>query len=300
MDKQILEKAKTAQAARDQAASGLVKMEEKKASVKPTVYQKVRAEYETKLEEAKKELSALLAQVQARAQELTRSAQELTKSLDSVSEARDELTLRHHIGEIDDAEYRSRIEEFDRRGQAADKEVKASQAELEEITAPFMNEPGFRAGVAAATKSGQFPAPVAPAPPAAKSPPSPPRQEIEDALGDPFAESATSSGAVKASFTNPILLVNSRGEETSYLLDLGELAIGRAHDNDIVIEEDGALPKHAVVRFEQDHYVVTTVGSDSNISVNDKAVRRSALADGDRIRIGKSEITFRNVRFDDI
>ncbi len=202
------------------------------------------------------------------------------------------------------------------------KETERARTELAEIVTPFQDEPGFaellpqeeatttvlsQTDTAEAVAPESVPEAASAASADSSEEPPPSREQIAEALGDPFSDvgpaevESTDEGpgdGDKPFFTNPFLIVRSGSEETSYLLDLGELAIGKAADNDIVLDEEAALPKHAVVRFEQDHYVVVSLAGDGQLLVNDKTEKRAKLADGDRITIGKSEITFHKVRFD--
>lgn len=342
MDKQLLERAKVLKVARDKAAASLLKMEEKKAEVKASVFQKVHAEYEAKLAEARKDLSGVIPPLQNRARELQQQLKTLAGRVEELGEKLDEVTLRHHIGEIAADAFGKLSKEIEKARETAKVDSERSRQELDDLLVAFGDEPGFpsaegggssetpesertmmappspevlaQTGAHAASHAaatGAVPAAPHAAPaatqttaakknaaPAAADPRTPPmREQIEEALGDPFAEVA-SGGGDKPFFTNPILLVTCRGDETSYLLDLGELSIGRSAENDIILDDDATQARHAIVKFEQDHYVVQSLVSDGQLFVNDKVAKRAALADGDRIRIGKAEITFRNVRFD--
>ncbi|MFN7971905.1 MAG: FHA domain-containing protein [Acidobacteriota bacterium] len=312
MDRETLEKAKALIATRESVTQSLIKMEEKKADVKPAVYQKVKTDYDNRLSECKKELAATLPGILARGQGLERTLGALAKNQEELSEVEDELVLRHHIGETPDGEFNKKSAEIKKKREQMKGEQDGAGKELGDILGVCRQEPGFGdinpnpgptpAGAsAAAVDARRAPTPPAPtAPPTAPLPAPPASKEmIEEALGDPFAEVSGAAGAPdKPFFTNPTLIVKSKGEETSYLLDLGEVAIGKAPDNDIVLNEENALPKHAIVRFEQDHYTVISLAGDGQLLVNDKSMRRAPLNDGDRVRIGRSEITFRNVRYE--
>lgn len=85
---------------------------------------------------------------------------------------------------------------------------------------------------------------------------------------------------------------NAEGRE--YLLDGGDVAIGRAPSCDVVLEGDQlASRRHALLRSKGAVYTVVDLGSSNGTYVNDLEIREAtALKDGDVITIGAHEIVF--------
>jgi hypothetical protein len=75
--------------------------------------------------------------------------------------------------------------------------------------------------------------------------------------------------------------------------ELGEVTvIGRSKRCDIVLNDPNASRQHAEVRREGDEFVLVDLDSTNGVKVNRREVKRAALANGDRIDLGASELRF--------
>lgn len=71
------------------------------------------------------------------------------------------------------------------------------------------------------------------------------------------------------------------------------LRLGRMDDNDLVIAGEKVSRYHAVIGESANGFTVTDLRSTNGTHVNDERVVEShLLRDGDRIRIGGTELTF--------
>jgi ABC-type multidrug transport system ATPase subunit len=70
------------------------------------------------------------------------------------------------------------------------------------------------------------------------------------------------------------------------------IRIGRAADNDIVLNDLWVSLHHAEVRRTGDHFEVVDLGSTNGLSYNGQRVPRARLAPGDRISIGRHDFYF--------
>lgn len=69
--------------------------------------------------------------------------------------------------------------------------------------------------------------------------------------------------------------------------------IGRSANNDLFIDEESASRHHARLTFDGQGYWVADLGSTNGTYVNDERLRsQRRLADGDRVRIGRSILKF--------
>jgi len=68
--------------------------------------------------------------------------------------------------------------------------------------------------------------------------------------------------------------------------------IGRAFDNDMVLEERTVSRNHAEVRRESDGYHIVDLGSTNGIRVNGRRVKSHLLRPGDRVQLGNVEFAF--------
>jgi FHA domain-containing protein len=77
--------------------------------------------------------------------------------------------------------------------------------------------------------------------------------------------------------------------------DLGAalIAIGRAADNDVILDDPQVSRHHCQLKLQHGAYGLVDLGSRNGSSVNGQRVEEIALADGDRIRIGNTSVEFR-------
>jgi pSer/pThr/pTyr-binding forkhead associated (FHA) protein len=84
-----------------------------------------------------------------------------------------------------------------------------------------------------------------------------------------------------------------------YLFDKEVMSIGRARDNDIVIENLSVSRNHARIRRSDAKYILTDLNSANGTFVNNVRVNKIELFDGDTITIGKHTIQFENKKISD-
>ena len=88
------------------------------------------------------------------------------------------------------------------------------------------------------------------------------------------------------------------GEERNreFRLTKAPFSIGSATDNSLVLQGDSILPHHAEIVWLTDHYLITLHAPDAELAVNGTPVSadNTKLHPGDEIRIGETEIHFRD------
>lgn len=88
------------------------------------------------------------------------------------------------------------------------------------------------------------------------------------------------------------LTVNINGEKRAFALSNQGLSIGRALDNDIILNHAIVSRRHAQIDLRGREVWVTDLGSRNGIFVNRLRVKEEQLADGDVLQIGPFEIQF--------
>jgi adenylate cyclase len=89
------------------------------------------------------------------------------------------------------------------------------------------------------------------------------------------------------------VLYETEGRPQVFNLLSDEASIGRANDNDIVLNDFSVSRRHAFLRLEPEGWVVYDNQSTNGVKVNDQPVPQSVVADGDAITIGTFLLRFR-------
>ncbi|NTU84564.1 MAG: FHA domain-containing protein [Chloroflexales bacterium] len=76
--------------------------------------------------------------------------------------------------------------------------------------------------------------------------------------------------------------------------------LGRAPDCDLVLEDPAISRRHAVLRLQMQEggspaYVLTDLGSSNGTLVNGEKVATATLANNDRVRLGGTELAFKQL-----
>src|SRR5690606_26210757 len=79
-----------------------------------------------------------------------------------------------------------------------------------------------------------------------------------------------------------------------YRIEKDVVSIGRARDNDIVVENLSVSRAHSRIRFQDGKYILTDLNSANGSFVNGVKVSKTELADEDIISIGKHKLYFFN------
>lgn len=89
------------------------------------------------------------------------------------------------------------------------------------------------------------------------------------------------------------------GDQAQCPINAEELKIGRAPDNDIVIEDDSVSSYHAIVTTKSvpgpgcnGPYTIRDLKSTNKTFVNNKEVTSQELSDGDIIRLGRVRLKY--------
>ncbi len=79
-----------------------------------------------------------------------------------------------------------------------------------------------------------------------------------------------------------------------YLFDKEVVSIGRARDNDIIVENLSVSRNHARIRLKDGKYILTDLNSANGTYVNGVKIIRTELVDNDIISVGKHKLHFVN------
>jgi pSer/pThr/pTyr-binding forkhead associated (FHA) protein len=88
-------------------------------------------------------------------------------------------------------------------------------------------------------------------------------------------------------------------DDRVFPLNLSQLGIGRATDNEIVIDDDAVSSYHALITVRESpgdsnvmDYILEDLDSTNSTFVNNKAVKQHKLVNGDIVRVGETRLKF--------
>lgn len=113
IDVSAVDALKTVKAEQDILAERLQQLEEKRSAVAEPVYLRVRGDYETRNRELEQKAAPLKQQARVQYQELSALLDRYAGDHEAVTLDRQEIELRHQLGEFDDAEYKRRIADLE-------------------------------------------------------------------------------------------------------------------------------------------------------------------------------------------
>ena len=145
-------------------------------------------------------------------------------------------------------------------------------------------EPDEAAPLPTVSATPAVPPPPAPAP--APLPPPVPHQALEGVSGTQVISAADA----RAAGLTPEMMTLVVGD-TRVPLGKRVSTMGRSRDCDVVVPDPNASRVHAEVRHIGLDYFLVDMGSTNGTEVNGQVVKRHALADGDTIVVGTTEIT---------
>jgi two-component system, cell cycle response regulator len=87
-----------------------------------------------------------------------------------------------------------------------------------------------------------------------------------------------------------LIVINGRSVGKMYKLTNDTIVLGRAPDNDVLIEDEGVSRKHAKIERQPAGLVLVDNGSTNGVFVNGTKVNRHLLQDGDKLQIGSTTI----------
>lgn len=90
----------------------------------------------------------------------------------------------------------------------------------------------------------------------------------------------------------PRLIVHLPEKTWEIPLTSDRLAIGRDPDNDIVVNDPAASPRHAHIEHEGDDFVLRDLRSETGTWLHSERIVQHTLAYGDTIRIGRAKLVF--------
>ena len=266
--------------------------ESRRDKVTATVYDRVIADYDARLEQLRVEAAPLKRRVSAEHRKLQGVADHLRQRMEVAKLEKEELEFRRDLGELDDAEFARRVE-------APSAILKQCQSELDGLEAQAAR---FLAALGPDDPTSDLPDPE----PAAVQPrvasvddgdetklSSPEGFSLPSfpVSAPPTSSSGPDSGAT-VKLPEGSLVLEEEGGPTEFRLAASN-HIGRTMDNQVQLVCAGVSRRHALIALGTNRqYVITDLQSQNGTFVNGEKVTEARLSDGDRIKIGEAVLTF--------
>ncbi|MEI6310075.1 MAG: FHA domain-containing protein [bacterium] len=93
-----------------------------------------------------------------------------------------------------------------------------------------------------------------------------------------------------------LTITTRRGQGTRFDLSQGRSKIGRSADNDIVLDDETISREHAILAWQDDHYVLLDLMSAAGLFINGIRIGvPTDLKDGDTLLVGETELVFKEI-----
>lgn len=96
-----------------------------------------------------------------------------------------------------------------------------------------------------------------------------------------------------------LVCLNGESKGLAYYLNSNRIVLGRADTVDIKVSDIKSSREHAEIVKNNHKFVITDLGSNNGIIVNDLKVKQHALSDGDKVIIGRTVYKFSIVKIED-
>ena len=313
IDTSSIEALKTLKDEHDVLDGRIKAMEEIKESVAAAVYVRVHADYATRLEALQAQSRPLKEQAREQYANLKRIVARLEADTEAVKLDKQEVELRHQLGEFDKKEFERRVKAID--VQAAEKGELHQRAQ--ELKARFV------ASVHAESELETVaPPPPAPAPPtktpystdqlnvvgtaqldqasvraaiaARQASPPPPPEMGTMVMPSMKAPPAPTSDATVMFRPARLVPQNPEAGKTTFSLSLKPMTLGSDARNDVRLSGTGVESKHAQINPTPQGFLLLDLDTKTGTRVNNERIGERLLAHEDVVQIGAARFVFRS------
>lgn len=301
----LLEEASKIKQERSLVRERLSKIEAKKNEVTPTVYQKVKHDYQEKLNQITDQLLEKKTDIDRELSTLYETRTKVSENLEQHKETLAELKFRFDLGEYSDKEFGELSTDEGDKVAKFEKILSAVNSNIEKYESIFADEEdvmGADNKPSVKKKKGK---------PEKHVPPSTLIEDAEYELDaeekDYFSPETEEEQAVDPEQITDVTkktLLNQTGDEPRLIMVEGEQSsheyklkkettIGRANTNSIVLKDAKVSRQHAVIKQTGAEFVVVDLNSSNGVLVNHEKVKEHVLGDGDQIQIGDHIMQFK-------
>ena len=319
VDLGVIDALKTLKQDADVLRGRLSGLEAVKADFDPAVFTRVSADYAARLAGLETQAEPLRQQARDTYARLRGVLTAISAAHDAVKLDRQEIELRHKLGEFDDAEYAQRLKAIESElaeRSAAHKQGEKLRGRFLEVFASEeeLLQPGFDIQVPPSGPSSTQEMPMA-VEPVDSAPPAQPARDLREIpaaqtqilqvlkLPEPprvppppvpgVAAAAFGPNATMSLRTARLVPQNPEAGRTAVPLPPKPISLGADASNEVRIGGPGVEARHAQITVDSKGYTLNDLGSKSGTRVNAEAIQQRTLKHEDVIQIGMARFVFR-------
>jgi hypothetical protein len=290
------------------------KVEEYRNQVSPQVFEKVKSDYNERLQQATADLLTKKVEVDSEVDVMQQSFNKAAKQLQEQKHALEELDLRFKLGEFSDTEYknetselRDKVEKLSEIVASIEEGMNRYRSLFEDVElAPSRKSPAPQKQVHPVERSREYSntgdlkiedtgSSSVKAIDIGPEEEEEPNTQIEenDAFEDELSLESPDIKSMKQGTDISARLVMIAGEDagTSYPLT-GTTSIGRAESSTIRINDSRVSRQHSRIQKHGEEYIIIDLHSSNGTYVNGQKIDEYVLAPGDEIQIGDTVLQF--------
>jgi hypothetical protein len=298
----LLEEATRIKQERNLVRERLNKIEAKKNEVSPTVYQKVKQDYQVRLNDITNSLIEKKTDIDKELAALYETRSKVGENLEQHKEALAELKFRMEVGEFDEAKFKELSKDEAGKISKFEKILAAVNSNIGKYEAIFADEEGIADTTSPSMKKRPRAAEKE-APPSAILEQSDYHVQAEEkdyfspeteGGKTPLTEPSGTDVTRKTSMTGEARVIIIEGPQAGQEYKLKkENTIGRSNNNAIVLKDAKVSRQHAAIKQAGTEFVIMDLRSSNGVMVNHERVQEHVLGDGDQIQIGDHVLQFK-------
>lgn len=263
-----LKEAATIKAERTLLRERIEKLENTRNAVSDSVYQKVRTDYLTKLNQTTDRLVALKRELEKEEKGLLEKKQSIAKRFTLHKENREEAQLRHTLGELTEKQHNEILKNENEEINRLEEAFKKIESALERHTNIFEGE-NLEISRPQKTRAEDHTVKVNVEPSHNEAPPPSHSQK-----------------------TVPELQVYENGKVIQKVTLDKKIAIGRSPSSEVILKETKVSRKHAEIQPAAGKYILLDLESSNGTYVGGEKITEHTLQSGDEIVIGNTKMVF--------
>lgn len=305
IDVSSIEELQRIKAEQDVILERLKRMDEKRESVSDEVFKRVQLDYKNRLTGLESQADPLKEQARLQYAELKKVLGAINVAAATAKMDREELQLRHDLGEFTDDAFAKHLKEQDARVAEHQDDLTEAEVIRDRFLSAFHSEEELEVG----PKKNPPPPPTVPID-TKKDVPAKPKTGSDASLeqtilGEPLPQNLDKTTVIpvqaKAEAPDsstmilqwPKLLVHSgSGQAEEHAVVGVGTVLGSGGDCDIVLAGNKVSKKHAQIALGPNGHLIRDLKSQVGTLVNGVEVSERELADGDTIQLGEVKLTF--------